>query len=61
MTKYNTNFEIGLDDMNLIEKALRTLKTTSDEEDPRDISDLLGRLHNQKNFYRPAGGVYISG
>ena len=27
----------------------------------RDIHDLLGRLHNQKRFYRPKHGVYVGG
>jgi uncharacterized membrane protein YccC len=25
------------------------------------IHDLLGRLHNQKSFYRPKTGVYVGG
>ena len=27
----------------------------------RDIHGLLGRLHNQKVFYRPKSGVYVGG
>lgn len=27
----------------------------------KDIADLLGRLHNQKVFYRPKSGVYVGG
>ena len=27
----------------------------------RDIAGLLGRLHNQKVFYRPKRGVYLGG
>jgi tRNA splicing endonuclease len=26
-----------------------------------EITDLLARLHNQKNFYRPKNKVYVSG
>lgn len=29
--------------------------------DLRQIQDLLGRLHNQKVFYRPRRGAYIGG
>jgi len=31
------------------------------EEDQRENEELLGRLHNQKTFYRPNGGAYVSG
>ncbi len=27
----------------------------------KQINDLLGRLHNQKNFFRPKSGAYIGG
>lgn len=27
----------------------------------KEINDLLGRLHNQKNWYRPDDGIYIGG
>lgn len=27
----------------------------------KEIQDLLGRLHNQKNWYRPEEGIYVSG
>jgi hypothetical protein len=30
-------------------------------EEVNQIHDLLGRLHNQKVFYRPKSGPYISG
>jgi hypothetical protein len=26
-----------------------------------EIRELLGRLHNQKNWYRPSKGIYVSG
>ncbi|MGJ8604333.1 MAG: hypothetical protein ACSHXH_09430 [Marivita sp.] len=81
MPGYNTNFELTVDDMELIEDALRTTKRSlntaviAQDADPlqpcestRDvdasmkrINDLLGRLHNQKNFYRPKTGAYVSG
>lgn len=31
------------------------------EDDLRTVQDLLGRLHNQKNFFRPRSGVYVGG
>ena len=31
------------------------------EADQRENEELLGRLHNQKVFYRPKTGVYVSG
>ncbi|ARE84263.1 conserved hypothetical protein [Roseovarius sp. EC-HK134] len=74
MPKYNSNFELSVADMELIESAL--LKTKADlttqpdrmadglacaDETLRKIHDLLGRLHNQKVFYRPRRGAYIGG
>lgn len=81
MPGYNTQFELTVDDMELIEDALRTtsrslnsavLEQDADPLRPCDntrdvdasmkrINDLLGRLHNQKNFYRPKSGAYIGG
>jgi hypothetical protein len=31
------------------------------EEDQRENEELLGRLHNQKIFYRPKATTYVSG
>ncbi len=31
------------------------------EEDQREGEELLGRLHDQKIFYRPNSNVYVSG
>lgn len=81
MTKYNVNFELTVEDMDLIEEALRQSKrdlsqqalsaqrqemqneeATGDlDESMRQIQELLGRLHNQKVFYRPRAGSYIGG
>jgi hypothetical protein len=72
MTKYNRNFELSVEDMELIEDALRRTKrelaeksveaAESETDDTvRDIHDLLGRIHNQKVFYRPRKRTYISG
>jgi len=34
---------------------------SGDDTTLRHIHDLLGRLHNQKVFYRPRRGAYIGG
>ena len=85
MSKPNTEFNLGLRDIDLIEDALNlviarrssamsalaedTLENTTDMSAYREIRhevaelrELLGRLHNQKNWYRPqADAVYVSG
>ena len=74
MPRPNTTFELSVEDLDLIEKALRDSKASlvdkvadlktadsSAKEIVRDIHDLLGRLHNQKEFYRPKSGVYVGG
>ncbi len=69
MPGYNKTFELSVEDLDLIEEALRrnktelTLEKASDDTAPvaRRIHDLLGRLHNQKTFYRPRSGAYVSG
>ncbi len=75
MPQYNEMFALSVDDMDLIETALRRTQhalsqeqlVQSDEgkgdhvETIRQIRELLGRLHNQKIFYRPKDGVYVGG
>lgn len=64
MPKYNTQFELSVDDLDLIEEALRAArqaKADAKAAKARKIHDLLGRLHNQKTFFRPANGTYVSG
>ena len=85
MSKPNTEFNLGLRDINLIEDAINlviarrssamsalaedTLENTTDMSAYREIRhevaelrELLGRLHNQKNWYRPqTDAVYVSG
>ena len=77
MSKHNRNFELTISDIELIEAALHVTKRDLSMErmagtsamlpkkaavDPlRRIDDLLGRLHNQKIFYRPAKTPYVSG
>ena len=82
--KPNTKFELGVDDVERIEYALRlqmrklnisretsiqsTIKPECKldsvreiDEELQEINNLLGRLHNQKNFYRPKNQIYIGG
>ena len=81
MARYNVNFELSVEDMELIEDALRRSKNelsgtrldqasndnrpcaTAEDADQsvRRIHDLLGRLHNQKVFYRPKSAPYVGG
>jgi len=62
MGKYNRTFDLTPKDMDLIEAALRTAAREPEAGvDPREANDLLGRLHNQKVFYRPRKDVYVSG
>ena len=60
MPKYNKTFELSPDDMELIEGALLKVAANDNAVCPTSVQDLLGRLHNQKIFYRPKG-VYVSG
>ena len=85
MSKPNTEFNLGLSDIDIIEDALNsviarrsssmrliadnTVENTTDIKSYReirqeiaDMRDLLGRLHNQKNWYRPQNqAIYVSG
>lgn len=80
MSRYNVDFQLSVDDMELIEEALRRSKSELSEQvidsevqpmscdatkqasaSVRQIHDLLGRLHNQKIFFRPKSGAYVGG
>lgn len=84
MTKFNKTFELSIEDLDLIEAALRRkkralsdkrLKVAGTPGGPttqapmleeldntlRGIHELMGRLHNQKTFYRPQNTPYIGG
>lgn len=52
---FNTEFKLSIKDIELIENALLAQPQT------QEIQDLLGRLHNQKIWYRPKQGIYIGG
>ena len=53
--KPNKKFELSVKDLELIEDALHRLEPT------REVQELLGRLHNQKNWYRPKNAIYVGG
>tara|TARA_B100000900_G_scaffold297949_1_gene256470 strand:+ start:147 stop:368 length:222 start_codon:yes stop_codon:yes gene_type:complete len=72
--KLNKNFEFDMTDIDTIEMALRRkvaelsqklLSGKGDAEALRDeikqMSELLARIHNQKNWYRPKTEIYVSG
>ena len=78
MPKPNSMFELSVEDIALVETALRhahdslsmeLLRHTDEKNDGenerkatlRKIQNLLGRLHDQKIFYRPKNKVYVGG
>ncbi len=67
MPQPNTQFELSVNDLDLIEAALREKKagvsmaSGGECEQTRSLHDLLGRLHNQKEFFRPKTGVFVGG
>ena len=77
MTKYNRQFDLNREELDLIETALRertanlvdAKRVVANDNEPvahlddtiRAGEELLGRLHNQKVFYRPKKAVYVGG
>ena len=75
MTKPNTTFELSIRDVEIIEHALRAkagrrgLAIAQGETSPElkremhEIQDVLGRIHQQKNYYAKFtnGQTYVSG
>lgn len=71
--KPNKKFELSVKDIEIIETALRNKvgrrsQRILEGEDPEnlqteaeEILDLLGRIHDQKAWYRPKNGVYVGG
>ena len=71
--KPNTTFDLNVRDIEIIEHALRAKAgrrglaiaqgETSDKlkEERDEILELLGRIHDQKVWYRPKNKTYISG
>lgn len=70
--KPNKKFELTIRDIEIIEDALRAkagrrglaiaMGETSErvKDEMHEIQELLGRLHNQKNWYRPKD-KFVSG
>lgn len=65
MVKPNTEFELTVKDIDLIEKALYNMVTyysqRQDFNSVKQVTELLGKIHNQKQFYRPDDDKYVSG
>ena len=65
MVKPNTQFELTVKDIDLIEKALYNMVTyysqRQDSDSVKQVTELLGKIHNQKQFYRPNDDKYVSG
>ena len=53
--KPNTKFDLTVRDIELIETALRALPAS------KEIHELLGKIHDQKIFYRPKNKIYVGG
>jgi hypothetical protein len=73
MTKPNFNFSLSVKDVDTIERALNSelvsltfesIEKEHKDEDLkvkiRELTELLGKLHKQKNWYRPKNN-YIGG
>jgi hypothetical protein len=71
MVKPNHNFELTVNDISLIEDSLNgkihrramsvamdptSIYSKSMKKEITEIRDLLGRIHNQKEWYAPANG-----
>jgi hypothetical protein len=62
MVAYNKNFELDMVDIDMVEAALRQMQHLStDNAEQHKISELLGRIHHQKQWYRPTKGPYVGG
>lgn len=65
LAKPNTKFSLSVRDIDIIERALRTQLDKkieqNDEQAVKEIRDVLGRIHNQKNWFRPKEKPYVSG
>jgi hypothetical protein len=73
---YNTEFDLNLQELETIEhsmlyrlKRLTTRRLTVKKDsskkkidvEAKHIQELLGKIHNQKEWWRPKNKVYISG
>ena len=71
--KPNHQFNLSVEDIDIIERALqakagrrgmRLMRGEDDEQlkqEMRNIQNLLGRLHEQKVWYRPKKKIYVGG
>tara|TARA_B100000927_G_scaffold282698_1_gene269656 strand:- start:282 stop:503 length:222 start_codon:yes stop_codon:yes gene_type:complete len=72
--KPNQTFELTVNDIEIIESALRAkagrrgMKMLTGDGDMKklkaeadEIMELLGRLHHQKNWFRSKSKTYVSG
>ena len=59
MVKPNDKFKLSVKDIDLIEKSLRYMAGL-DPKKSKETQKLLGKIHNQKNWYRPKE-TYVSG
>lgn len=55
MAKANENFKLNVKDIDIIEQALRSVEQT------REVQEVLGKIHNQKHWYRPVKQIYVGG
>ena len=76
MSSYNTEFQLNLEELEKIEHSMLyrlkrlttrriTVKKDSSKEkidiEVKHIQELMGKIHNQKEWWRPKNKVYISG
>ena len=76
MSSYNTEFQLNIEELKTIEDSMiyrlkrlttrrLTVKKDSSKEkidiEVKHIQELLGKIHNQKEWWRPKNKVYISG
>lgn len=59
--KPNTQFKLSVEDIDIIEKALRDYMRNVKDTDQQEIQKVLGKIHNQKNWYRPKTNTYVGG
>lgn len=60
MAKPNKKFELGVEDIHLIEMSLRYMHRLNPEK-AKEVQQVLGKIHNQKNWYRRPKETYVSG
>ena len=71
--KPNNNFELSIRDIEVIESALRAKAgrrglaiaegdtSTQLHNEMTELQQLLGKIHNQKNWYKPKDGRFQGG